>query len=569
MIRTQHGDAEVTVERGGDAPVGHLRVDELVATVTGRVAPPLVHVDGRAVAGSTRLVDAGVGAGTVIDVDPPRGAASTEPAVVVELVQVAGPGTGSRAPLVAGVHRVGPGRRVNAPELASAPVEVTAFELLVGTDGPVAVRATRPGVRLDGVELRVDAAAPVAWTGGRLAAHGRVFELAAVGPARSRPAADAARGTTLLERRPLPGPTAAEDPVVDVPPAALGGRRRRQRRALADLQARLDGMAARLAADRRARHVDPATAATLAIDGSPPMWQHRVGDPGAAELAVGLTDAVWHPRLSVSVPGFLVPGLHVRPLAMVPLTVDLAAEHGIGLVGSPELTRPIARGLLLDAAIRRGPADLDVVVLTRPERLTSWEWVKWLPHARSTGRLALWADDVTVRAWLDQLGTGSGGRRATLVVVDDPAWWREPGAALRQLLADVAAGVAGAELWFVLLARGVEEVPPACRVVVHADAARADRTVRVEWPGRTVDAVAPSAVSTELATTVARRLARFDDPDRPVPRAADGTGDAALVVRPFVLARDLTPLERRLTRVGVPSAAEPSGAAQHVEVRGA
>jgi S-DNA-T family DNA segregation ATPase FtsK/SpoIIIE len=238
---------------------------------------------------------------------------------------------------------------------------------------------------------------------------------------------------------------------------------------------------------------------------------------------------------------------------MVPVTVDLAAEHGIGLVGASERTRPLARWLVIDAAGRRGPADLEVVVLTGPERVPSWEWVKWLPHARVAGRPAVWSSTEDVAAWASaaRLGDrpGGGRRAATLVVVDEPAWWRAPTAVLRPLLADVADGSATRELWFVLVARSVEEVPGVCRVVVRTGGDDGTgRVVTVEWPERVASGVVPIAVTADLATTVARRLARFDDPDRPV-RPHVAAVDGPLVVQPFIVGRKLTPMERRLAQL--------------------
>ena len=72
------------------------------------------------------------------------------------------------------------------------------------------------------------------------------------------------------------------------------------------------------------------------------------------------------------------------PLPMVPVTVafNVTADRVRGLeqvdAGSP------AR-LVVEACVQRGPADLEVVVLTDPDRAPVWESVKWLPHRRASG----------------------------------------------------------------------------------------------------------------------------------------------------------------------------------------
>ena len=67
VIRTTHGEAEYSVaEHGPDVTLG-----DLSARTTGRLAPPLVFVDGRAVPAVTPLEIAALLNGTVLDVVPP------------------------------------------------------------------------------------------------------------------------------------------------------------------------------------------------------------------------------------------------------------------------------------------------------------------------------------------------------------------------------------------------------------------------------------------------------------------------------------------------------------------
>jgi S-DNA-T family DNA segregation ATPase FtsK/SpoIIIE len=58
--------------------------------------------------------------------------------------------------------------------------------------------------------------------------------------------------------------------------------------------------------------------------------------------------------------------------------------HGVlGIAGRGEVPRAIGRWLIVQAAVLHSPADLSVCVLTDPGGRHSWEWVRWLPHARA------------------------------------------------------------------------------------------------------------------------------------------------------------------------------------------
>lgn len=119
----------------------------------------------------------------------------------------------------------------------------------------------------------------------------------------------------------------------------------------------------RLAMRRHRRRRRPPTVENMLADiGSPRMWNLRRGDPGFGTVVAG----VGHDG--------------------TPMTVDL---HGqVGLVGSPADTAALRRWLVLQAAIRFGPADL-VVDMPGP-------WATWLPHR--AGRAELRLDPQTVAA---------------------------------------------------------------------------------------------------------------------------------------------------------------------------
>jgi len=67
----------------------------------------------------------------------------------------------------------------------------------------------------------------------------------------------------------------------------------------------------------------------------------------------------------------------------LPATLDLRAHRRVTVTGEEEPTRAVARALLCAATALHPPDRLAVAVLTTPERLRHWDWVKWLPHAAS------------------------------------------------------------------------------------------------------------------------------------------------------------------------------------------
>ena len=133
VVRTPHGDADVRLDPGAPSDV---TLGDVVADVTGQAIPRVVSVDDRAIEASRPVRDV-VRRGSVVDTDP-RQAISDRDGVV--LTATAGPGTTRTVALEPGTYRLGPGRRVNAAELAHAPVETAAVIVDADTQRNVTVR---------------------------------------------------------------------------------------------------------------------------------------------------------------------------------------------------------------------------------------------------------------------------------------------------------------------------------------------------------------------------------------------------------------------------------------------
>ena len=278
---------------------------------------------------------------------------------------------------------------------------------------------------------------------------------------------------------------------------------------------------ARRSAEREQRHdLFPhiAGAIELADSMSPRLWSTRPDDDHAYEVAIGLGDIEWRPELSggdapIEIAESIVAEL--GPLPMMPVTVDLADERGMAFVGSNEFTRAAVRGFLVEACVQHGPADLEVVVLTEPDRAPVWEWVKWLPHNRTSGVAQVLVALDQVDAWAastkDGRQVGPRPNHLTLAVVDHPAWWRDRAAPLRPVMNDAARTVR-----LVVLAESAKDVPSLCTTLVTEQLADRARVERLR-DRSVVDGVQPYMLGTTIAAAAARRLAPLDDPDLGAP----------------------------------------------------
>ncbi len=570
VIRSSQGEAEITI-----APVDlDASLGEIVEDVTNRPAPRVIYVDGHAVPADTSLGTSGVLVGSVLDVgnepdQPPRNA-------VAELVQHAGHGAGRRIWLAPGRYRIGPGRRVNGHELAESAVDDTRLELLVDGDGSVAMRVDPDE------EFRP-------WPDRLLSLGGRVFEARPRDPKRDStvrrlPAVDV-DGSVAFNRPPrvppppdppalvvpdrgagatrvlhvpwiavvLPLAVAAVAAVVTGDPRALlialltpvlavirtsTARPDPDGRAVstdspAEAEFRVAAADRRSDDERRARALHPSLAEALeqARVASPDLWQRRPSDRDAFQIAVGMADRPWEPKLETgtrSIDNAADIVAATGGMRAVPVIADLASERGIGIVAVPETAAALARGVVLEAAVVHGPADLDVVILTTPDRLEMWEWAKWLPHVRRGSGPAVLSDIEQISAWADAVrdewerpSRPVAPSHVTLVVADEPDLWRDRTAPLRRLFGD-----ASLPLRFVALAPSTSDVPAVCTTVIVEGP---DDRMAVEYvlSRERVEQVAAYLVDTVLATEVARSLAPLDDPD--VPTSPDSVALPAVV----------------------------------------
>ena len=450
VVTTPHGDADIRVAN----PRPTTTLADVIVAVTGQAAPAVVRVDGHLLDASTPLARSGLLHGSTIDTATDR--PGTEPTALLAIAQIAGPGAGRRHALVSGRHRLGPGRRVHAAELSSAPVEEPAVTIDVGANADVTLHP------IDGHDLTLGGSRvelPTTWTEDDVAAvDDRAFVIdrgVHVSPSGDTPVDDglpAVKGTLAFHRRPRLAAAIARRPAID---------------AVHDALTRGSG-----------------------------LWQRRIGDPDAFVVPIGTI-----PSPDPASPDFV--------------TVRLAPTSIVAIAGPRRAA--LARALLLEATTLHGPADLDLAIATTTVQLGEWDWAKWLPHIRTTGRAAILDEAADIGRWSDARRDGGAHDRLTVLVVDDPELWQRRASPLHQLVTSPPDGVC-----IVAMSRNSADAPPDAalllideedrrwRLVPTADAADAD-----------ADRFLAALVETDVVRNVAIAMAPLDDQDAP-PRPPAG-----------------------------------------------
>jgi S-DNA-T family DNA segregation ATPase FtsK/SpoIIIE len=381
----------------------------------------------------------------------------------VDIAQIAGHGAGRVVRLGPGRYRFGAGRRSSAAELDIAPVELAAFELVIEPTDSVSDVDVVPA----GSDVDLDGASlttTTSWREGVLTAGSRAFDLEI--PARSDQA------------RTLPTPDDDGTVTFSRPP------RRRS------------------SPDRRPV-VDALHDSTLA---SRTLWERRPGHADAFVLPIGLGSDLVGDRC---------------------VNVDLSADRGVALAGSERFRESLARTIVVEAVTLHGPADIDLVVLTTPDRLAQWDWAKWLPHLRLDGQPAIWSTSDAVAMWAEMVRsrtvsttTPSPSGHLTVVILDDPALWNRREAPVRPLLSNPPD-----TMRFIALCDDAAHAPSFCTTVIS----RAENgSAQLHSFSRSDDVGEFRAALTEtvVAARVARALAPLVDVELPAatPAAVGSNG---------------------------------------------
>jgi DNA segregation ATPase FtsK/SpoIIIE, S-DNA-T family len=178
-----------------------------------------------------------------------------------------------------------------------------------------------------------------------------------------------------------------------------------------------------LAQERAARRhdfPDPAHVLDLALRPRAGLWCKRRLDPDFLVVRVGTGEV--DSEVRVEDPEQVE---HKREvvwrLTDAPVTVPLRRSGVLGVVGDVSL----GQWIVAQVAALHSPEDVRVCLLTDESRLVTWDWVRWLPHARSpvAGSAPAWVgnDSGSVTRRLDELTTLLSARQRADGAADQPA----------------------------------------------------------------------------------------------------------------------------------------------------
>ena len=268
---------------------------------------------------------------------------------------------------------------------------------------------------------------------------------------------------------------------------------------------------------RRRNFPDPATVLLFATGPRARLWERRPWDRDFLHLRIGTDDLP--SDVTIKDP---TRDAHEGPLLWtapdVPVTIPLREVGVAGIAGSPEECRSVAMWAMAQVATLHSPSDAIVAVLLGSEPSRDWDWVKWLPHARTDEghprpvRLA--SDEDARSAMISELMGELEARRELdekqvarapkwIVVLDGAREIRmSPG--MVSLLKDGPT----VGLYFVCLDRTVRELPEECRTVASFTNGQLNLETTQQ---RHVDAIRPDLVSGLWLERLARALAPIRD----------------------------------------------------------
>ncbi len=292
------------------------------------------------------------------------------------------------------------------------------------------------------------------------------------------------------------------------------GHNRRRRAETAGLRSDLDRLrmqldsAAGVESERiRGEHPDLPEIVDRALTGHPSLWERLRSHHDFLLLSVGLGSCRWAPPIGAGSPApeiaaVIEQGSH---LAQVPIVIRLEPGSGVGIVGTVATARALARGLVTQAAVLHGPADLVIALLTTPDRIEDWEWLKWLPHCHPGAHIIL--GDESIPEFVPDRGGPHSTRPlgptaprppAALVLVDNVG-----------PLPDEARRALTPETTLLFLTDERRKVPARCSTVIELAGIEA----QCDLPGSAAQQFILAGVASDTADNVARALAGLTDPE--------------------------------------------------------
>lgn len=348
--------------------------------------------------------------------------------------------------------------------------------------------------------------------------------------------------------------------------------------------------AARQQRDEAAWRLPDPRALVLIADQGDRVWE-RPASPSALETRIGssaqpLTLAVAAPTLLPQIQPDAVCLSAVNRLVAThaevdnaPVSQNLGALSHLEITGDLSAARDQVRAMVTMLATFVAPSALRIAVLCSEELRPEWDWIKWLPHARSAdindslGPARMVASDpaeLTSLLGADLLQRPAFSPRNSgaawpqfLVIVDDALWPRTHRLGSRQ-------GIAGVTVATICSSFGPLTSLTTLRLTLSTARAGHRPTMHALMLDVEPATITADAMPAAQAEAVARRLTPWSDQERPTsaPAAAtDGDAGSADLMQLLQLGdiRDFDPAQQWTQRQGqqllrVPFGITPDGA---------
>ncbi len=144
-----------------------------------------------------------------------------------------------------------------------------------------------------------------------------------------------------------------------------------------------EDLRAGLLAETERRRVESPDAVQLLLTATLPsrrLWERRRHDDDSLTLRVGTADQPSRLEVYEGSIGSEKTAEH-RTVYAVPATLSLRDAGVLGVAGPSADVHGVARWLVLQLGVLQAPRDLSMTLLA-PKTERSWEWFRWLPHAR-------------------------------------------------------------------------------------------------------------------------------------------------------------------------------------------
>lgn len=154
---------------------------------------------------------------------------------------------------------------------------------------------------------------------------------------------------------------------------------RKRLKAAAELRAHEERVSAALAAEQRRRRQLSPGAGSSVVHGqlrTRQLWARSPDDDDFGAVTVGFAALPTALKVESSAGDTNTPELW-----RVPVFVSMPKTGALAVLGAPNRSRAVARGLVLSLAIHHSPGDLRVWVLTDTQGVPGWAFARWLPHA--------------------------------------------------------------------------------------------------------------------------------------------------------------------------------------------